>query len=68
MLDKLKSRKFLLTVATFVVSSVALFTGITDFTSWSYLMITILGMYGSANVVDKNLNGKIKNESTKSVQ
>jgi hypothetical protein len=54
---RLSSRKFLLACASFAVGAVGFFTGRMDGGTYVALVTLILGVYGSASVADKRLNG-----------
>lgn len=51
------SRKFLLTIAPFVIGTAAFWTHRMDGGTWVALVTLLLGVYSGANVADKKLNG-----------
>jgi hypothetical protein len=56
------SRKFLLALLALSIGTVALFTEYLDGAQFVTLVSIVLGLYGTAQVVDKRLNGGLLDE------
>ena len=52
--DRFRSRKFALAATSLVCSAVGLFMGMLDGNAWFLSVGVILGLYGAANVAEKN--------------
>jgi len=51
--DRLRSRKFTLSVTAFFMASIFLYIGKIAGSEWVTITIFILGLYGTANVMEK---------------
>jgi len=51
--DRFRSRKFALTVSALIMASIFLYIGKIAGSEWVTITIFILGLYGTANVMEK---------------